>query len=106
VRHEDEKVEEVWKYIKKKYLDRLDELDSELTGDELDLYEQSEGLSEEETEKAVSKMKSNGPTRRKIDEVGKNLERELHGLEHRYGKAFMKKLDRKRASNIIAQLER
>jgi len=92
VRHEDEKVDEIWKKLKEKYLLLIEQL--------------SDSLPEEEIDKTLKNIESNHPVQKQIDKLEENLNKELEGMEKIYGKTFRKKLDNKYNKYEISKFER
>lgn len=84
VRHEDEKVNEVWEFLKKSYIDPIDRLSNMLP-----TYDyQSERI------------------QKKMDVLNEKLNGELKVKEIYYGSIFRRKLDRKYQNYMIAKIER
>jgi hypothetical protein len=92
VRHEDEKVDEVWKKLKEKYLNPIEILSDELP--------------EKEIDKTLKGVESDHPTQKQINKLEEILNKELESVEKQYGKAFRKKLDQKYSDYEIAKFER
>lgn len=92
VRHEDEKVNEIWESLKKKYLNLIEKLSNELP--------------EKEIEKTLKNIKSDCPEQRKIDDLERSLNKELESIEKRHGKVFRKKLNQKYSNYEISRFER
>lgn len=92
VRHEDEKVSEIWKKLKEKYLHPIEQL--------------TDSLPEEEIDKTLKKIKSNHPIQKQIEKLEENLNKELESIEKVYGRTFRKKLDNKYNSYEISKFER
>ncbi len=84
IRHEDEKVNEVWEFLKKGYIDPIDRLSNMSP-----TYDyQSERI------------------QKKMDVLNEKLNSELKVKEIYYGRIFRRKLDRKYQNYMIAKIER
>ena len=92
VAHENEKVDEIWRKLKEKYLLPIEQL--------------SDSLPEEEIDKTLKNIESNHPTQKQIKKLEENLNKELESMEKIYGKIFRKKLDNKYNNYEIPRFER
>jgi len=92
VRHEDEKIDEIWRKLKEKYLLPIEQL--------------SDSLPEEEIDKTLKNIESNHPTQKQIAKLEEDLNKKLESIKKIYGKAFGKKLDNKYNNYEISKFER
>lgn len=92
VRHENDKVDEIWKKLKEKYLFPIGEL--------------SNSLPEGEIDKTLKSIKSDHPIQKQIDKLEESLNKELESIEKTYGKTFRKKLDSRYNNYEISKFEK